>query len=76
VDHTRFYSKANIDINGPRARVFLNTSGEDMLNGGYIDSGTIHHMTRHRELFSNLDTSVHGLVQSSNAPGWRYKALA
>ena len=44
----------------------MNTGGEDMLNGWYLDSGTTHHMTGHRELFSDLDTSVHGSVRFSN----------
>jgi hypothetical protein len=59
---------ANLDLNEPRARAFLNTgSGEDKLDGWYLDSGATHHMISRRELFSDLDTTVRGSVQFSNA---------
>ena len=44
--------------------MFLNTSsGEDKLDGWYLDSGATHHMTGHRELFSDLGTTVRGSVR-------------
>jgi hypothetical protein len=60
-----FCSKADadLDLNEPQARAFLNTGfGEDKLDGWYLNSGTNHHMTGHRELFSDLDTTVRGSV--------------
>jgi len=40
---------ANLDIDEPRARAFLNTgSGEHKLDGWYLDSGASHHMTGRR----------------------------
>jgi hypothetical protein len=52
---------ADLDLNEPRARAFLNNgSGEDKLDGWYLDSDATHHMTGRRELFSDLDTTVRG----------------
>jgi len=62
-----FCSKAAVDINETRTCVFLNNGGKDMLNGWCLDSGATHHMTGHRELFSDLNTSVRGLVRFGNA---------
>jgi hypothetical protein len=54
---------ADLDLNEPRARAFLNTgSGENKLDGWYLDSGATHHMAGRRELFSDLDTIVRGSV--------------
>jgi len=59
---------ANLDIDEPWARAFLNiSSGEDKLDGWYLDSGATHHMTGRRELFSDLDTSVRGSVRFGDA---------
>jgi hypothetical protein len=61
-------ANADLDLNEPRARAFLNTgSGEDKLDGWYLDSGATHHMTGRRELFSDLDTTVRGLVRFDDA---------
>ena len=65
-----FCSKADasLDIDEPRARAFLNTgSGEDKLDGWYLDSGATHNLTGCHELFSNLDTSVRGSVRFGDA---------
>jgi hypothetical protein len=54
---------ADLDLNEPRARAFLNTgSSEDKLDGWYLDSGATHHMIGRCELFSDLNTTVRGLV--------------
>jgi hypothetical protein len=59
---------ADLDLIEPRVWVFLNTSsGEDKLDGWYLDSGTTHHMTSCHELFSDLDTIVRGSMRFSNA---------
>jgi hypothetical protein len=63
-------SKADtdLDLNEPRAWAFLNTSsGEDKLDCWYLDSSGTHHMIRHCELFSDLDTTVRGLVRFGDA---------
>jgi len=55
---------ASLDINEPRAHVFLNTSAnEEALDGWYLDSGATHHMTGRRELFAELDTTARGTVR-------------
>ena len=55
---------ASHHIDEPRARAFLGTSsGDDKLDGWYLDSGATHHMTGRQELFSNLDRSVRGSVR-------------
>jgi hypothetical protein len=57
-------SAFDLDIEEPRARVFRNTgSGEDKLDGWYLDSGATHHMTGRRELFTNLDCRARGTVK-------------
>jgi hypothetical protein len=61
-----FCTKSTVDlgIEEPRARVFLNTdSGEDKLDGWYLDSGATHHMIGRRELFTNLDCKARGTVK-------------
>ena len=59
---------ASLDIDEPRARAFLNTgSGEDKMDGWYLNSGATHHMTGHLELFSDLNTSVRGSVRFGDA---------
>ena len=59
---------AFLDFAEPRARVFLgDASDEDKLDGWYLDSGATHHMFGHREIFSELDTTVCGTVKFGDA---------
>jgi hypothetical protein len=61
-------SAVDLDIEEPRARVFLNTgSSEDKLDSWYLTSGTTHHMIGHHELFTNLDCKSRGTVKFSDA---------
>jgi hypothetical protein len=61
---TFFTAGANLNLDEPRARVFLNTgTGDDKLDGWYLDTGATHHMTGRRELFTDLDTSARGTVR-------------
>jgi hypothetical protein len=61
---TLFTTGANLDLDEPQARVFLNTgTSGDKLNGWYLDTGAAHHMTGRRELFTDLDTSARGTVR-------------
>ena len=64
------YTKAAafLDFAEPRARVFLGDAGDkDKLDGWYLDSGATHHMSGRREIFSGLDTTVHGTVKFGDA---------
>jgi hypothetical protein len=59
---------ADLDLNEPQAQAFLNTdSSEDKLDGWCLDSSVTHHMTGHRELFSDLYTIVRGSVRFGDA---------
>lgn len=61
-------STNNVDIDELQARAFLSTgSGEDKLDGWYLDSGATHHMTCRRELFSDLDCNVRDSVKFGDA---------
>jgi hypothetical protein len=61
---TLFTAGTNLDLDEPQACVFLNTSTSgDKLDGWYLDTGATHHMTRRRELFTDLDTSTRGTVR-------------
>ena len=65
-----FYTESTIDldIEEPRACVFLSTgSDEDKLDGWYLNSGATHHMIGRRELFTNLDCKGRGTVKFSDA---------
>jgi hypothetical protein len=59
---------ANLHIDESRARAFLGTgTGEEKLDGWYLDSSATHHMTGRHELFSDLDFSVRGSVRFGNS---------
>jgi hypothetical protein len=61
---TLFTTGANLDLDEPRAHVFLNTgTSDDKLDGWYLDTGATHLMMGCRELFTDLDTSTRGTVQ-------------
>jgi hypothetical protein len=61
---TFFTAGANLNLDEPRARVFLNTgTSGGKLDGWYLDTGATHHMTGRRELFTDLDTLARGTVR-------------
>jgi hypothetical protein len=61
---TFFTASANLNLDESQSRVFLNTgTGDDKLDGWYLDTGTTHHMTGRRELFIDLDTLARGTVR-------------
>jgi hypothetical protein len=52
-------SSALLHIDEPRAQAFLDSdSNDDKLEGWYLDSGTMHHMTGCVGHFADLDRSV------------------
>jgi transposase InsO family protein len=61
---TFFTAGANLNLDEPRARVFLNTgTGDNKLDGWYLDIDATHHMMGRRELFTDLDISARGTVR-------------
>ncbi|XP_039793087.1 uncharacterized protein LOC120659092 [Panicum virgatum] len=55
-------------LDEPQAQVVLNTAVDDeAIDGWYLDSGATHHMTRRRDLSTDLDNNVCGSVWFGDA---------
>lgn len=58
---------ALLHIDEPHTRAFLgNQAGEDKLEGWYLDSSAMHHMTGRIKPFTELDRGIHGSVKFNN----------
>jgi hypothetical protein len=53
-----------LHLNELRAHAFLgNCTVNDKIGGWYLNTGATHHMTRQREFFSDLDSSMRGSIK-------------
>ena len=67
---------ALLHLDKPCAHVFLgNGSGDDKINGWYLNTGATHHMTGRREFFSELDSGVRGSVKFGDASAVEIKGV-
>jgi hypothetical protein len=57
-----------LHLDDPWAHIFLgNGSGDNKIDGWYLDTGTTHHMTGRREFFSELNSSVRDSIKFGDA---------
>jgi hypothetical protein len=54
-----------VHLDETKAQAFLDTSSrdDDRLEGWYLDTGAMNHMTRHSDVFSKLDLAVQGTIK-------------
>ena len=66
-----------LHLDKPRAHDFLgNGTGDDKIDGWYLDIGATHHMTGRREFFSELDSGVNGSAKFGDASTVEIKGVS
>ena len=66
-----------LHLDKPRVHVFLNKGvADDKIDGWYLDSCAMHHMTGQCEFFSTLDSSVKGSVKFGAATTIEIKGVS
>jgi hypothetical protein len=66
-----------LHLDEPWAHVFLGTrNSDDKIDGWYINTSTMHHMTGRREFFSEFDSAFEASSSSGMPLPWRSRASA
>jgi hypothetical protein len=59
--------QGGMHLDEPRAHIFLGSGGDDEhIEGWYLDTGAMSHMTGRAQAFSDLDHAVQGTVRFSD----------
>jgi hypothetical protein len=67
---------ALLHLDEPKAHALLgDSSGDDKTDGWCLDTGATHHMTGRREFFTELDSSVRGLIRFGDPSGVEIKGV-
>jgi len=67
---------AELHLDEPRTHAFLGKGVvDDKIDGWYLDTGAIHHMTGQREFFSDLDSDMKGSVKFGDASTIKIKGV-
>jgi hypothetical protein len=67
---------AQIHLNKPRAHAFLGKGADDdKIDGWYLDTGAMNHMTGQHEFFSTLDSGVKGSIKFTDTSTVKVKGV-
>ena len=73
---SRSASSVELHLDEPRVHAFLGKGAtNDKIDGWYLDTGAMHHMTGQHEFFSDLDSDVKGSVKFGDASAVEIKGV-